>query len=162
MSLFFYFYIAVDFPANSNESFCSSDVSLDGSNFDHLDDDTDSLSLNNLELQSTGSSGQHNHHHHHHQHQHGHHHHHHQQQHNQTGLLGPGISNNSSATNASNSNSNLHHNHHHHHHHSLHHHQQQQTPGINAHDLLSNLTSSFVNPIDKLYLMQNSYFQGDS
>ncbi|XP_013117218.2 LIM homeobox transcription factor 1-beta [Stomoxys calcitrans] len=83
-----------DYPANSNDSFCSSDLSLDGSNFDHLDDDADSLSLNNLELQSTGSSG--------------------------------------------------------HHHNS------------NPQDILANLNNNLINPIDKLYLMQNSYFQGDS
>uniref|UniRef100_A0A1B0G3P6 Uncharacterized protein n=1 Tax=Glossina morsitans morsitans TaxID=37546 RepID=A0A1B0G3P6_GLOMM len=87
-----------DYPANSNDSFCSSDLSLDGSNFDNLDDDTDSLSLNNLELRSTGSSG--------------------------------------------------HHNQHHHHSH--------------PHDMLANLNNSLTNPIDKLYLMQNSYFQGGS
>ncbi|XP_028894997.2 LIM homeobox transcription factor 1-beta [Zeugodacus cucurbitae] len=78
-----------DYPHNSNDSFCSSDLSLDGSNFDQLDDDTDSLSLNNLELQSTGSSGN---------------------QHS------------------------------------------------NPHDIIANLSTSLVNPIDKLYLMQNSYF----
>ncbi|XP_067642858.1 LIM homeobox transcription factor 1-beta [Eurosta solidaginis] len=78
-----------DYPHNSNDSFCSSDLSLDGSNFDQLDDDTDSLSLNNLELQSTGSSGN---------------------QHS------------------------------------------------NPHDIVANLSTSLVNPIDKLYLMQNSYF----
>uniref|UniRef100_A0A1I8MC98 Homeobox domain protein n=1 Tax=Musca domestica TaxID=7370 RepID=A0A1I8MC98_MUSDO len=83
-----------DYPANSNDSFCSSDLSLDGSNFDHLDDDADSLSLNNLELQSTSSSG--------------------------------------------------------HHHNS------------NPQDILANLNNNLINPIDKLYLMQNSYFQGDS
>ncbi|CAD7002735.1 unnamed protein product [Ceratitis capitata] len=78
-----------DYPHNSNDSFCSSDLSLDGSNFDQLDDDADSLSLNNLELQSTGSSGN---------------------QHS------------------------------------------------NPHDMIANLSTSLVNPIDKLYLMQNSYF----
>ncbi|XP_023294595.2 LIM homeobox transcription factor 1-beta [Lucilia cuprina] len=83
-----------DYPANSNDSFCSSDLSLDGSNFDHLDDDADSLSLNNLELQSSSSSG--------------------------------------------------------HHHNS------------NPQDILANLNNSLINPIDKLYLMQNSYFQGES
>ncbi|TMW49708.1 hypothetical protein DOY81_005213 [Sarcophaga bullata] len=83
-----------DYPANSNDSFCSSDLSLDGSNFDNLDDDADSLSLNNLELQSSSSSG--------------------------------------------------------HHHNS------------NPQDILANLNNSLINPIDKLYLMQNSYFQGES
>ncbi|XP_064547468.1 LIM homeobox transcription factor 1-alpha [Drosophila montana] len=83
-----------DYPANSNDSFCSSDLSLDGSNFDQLDDDADSLSLNNLELQSTSSSGNHNQH-------------------------------------------------------------------SNPHDMLANLNTSLINPIDKLYLMQNSYFSSD-
>ncbi|XP_026845595.1 LIM homeobox transcription factor 1-beta [Drosophila persimilis] len=83
-----------DYPANSNDSFCSSDLSLDGSNFDQLDDDADSLSLNNLELQSTSSSGnQHSH--------------------------------------------------------------------SNPHDMLANLNTSLINPIDKLYLMQNSYFSSE-
>lgn len=85
-----------DYPANSNDSFCSSDLSLDGSNFDQLDDDADSLSLNNLELQSTSSSGNHNNHSH-----------------------------------------------------------------SNPHDMLANLNTSLINPIDKLYLMQNSYFSSD-
>ncbi|XP_033150659.1 LOW QUALITY PROTEIN: LIM homeobox transcription factor 1-beta [Drosophila busckii] len=83
-----------DYPANSNDSFCSSDLSLDGSNFDQLDDDADSLSLNNLELQSTSSSGNHNQH-------------------------------------------------------------------SNPHDMLANLNTSLINPIDKLYLMQNSYFSSE-
>lgn len=89
-----------DYPANSNDSFCSSDLSLDGSNFDQLDDDADSLSLNNLELRSTSSSGNHNNH----------------------------------------SHSNQH---------------------SNPHDMLANLNTSLINPIDKLYLMQNSYFSSD-
>lgn len=39
---------------NSNDSFCSSDISLDGSNFDHLDEATsDTLSLQNLDLHTT-------------------------------------------------------------------------------------------------------------
>ncbi|XP_036671324.3 LIM homeobox transcription factor 1-alpha isoform X1 [Drosophila suzukii] len=87
-----------DYPANSNDSFCSSDLSLDGSNFDQLDDDADSLSLNNLELQSTSSSGN--------QHSHSHSH-------------------------------------------------------SNPHDMLANLNNSLINPIDKLYLMQNSYFSSE-
>ncbi|XP_037930830.1 LIM homeobox transcription factor 1-beta [Teleopsis dalmanni] len=81
-----------DYPANSNDSFCSSDLSLDGSNFDQLDDDGDSLSLNNLELQSTCSSGN---------------------QHS------------------------------------------------NAQDMIANLSTNLINPIDKLYLMQNSYFSSE-
>lgn len=89
-----FFNFISDYPANSNDSFCSSDLSLDGSNFDNLDDDADSLSLNNLELQSSSSSG--------------------------------------------------------HHHNS------------NPQDILANLNTSLINPIDKLYLMQNSYFQSES
>lgn len=42
------------YPAHSGESFCSSDISLDGStNFDHLDEGTsDTLSLQHLDIQS--------------------------------------------------------------------------------------------------------------
>lgn len=42
----------LDFPVNSNDSFCSSDnESLDYSNFDNLDEATsDTMSLNNLDL----------------------------------------------------------------------------------------------------------------
>ncbi|KAK5639962.1 hypothetical protein RI129_010773 [Pyrocoelia pectoralis] len=45
------------YPAHSGESFCSSDISLDGStNFDHLDEATsDTLSLQNMELQTSHS-----------------------------------------------------------------------------------------------------------
>ncbi|XP_044733760.1 LIM homeobox transcription factor 1-beta-like [Chrysoperla carnea] len=48
-----------NYPANSGDSFCSSDISLDDStNFDHLDDGTsDTLSLQNLDLQTSHSSG---------------------------------------------------------------------------------------------------------
>lgn len=92
---YYFFFFITDYPANSNDSFCSSDLSLDGSNFDNLDDDADSLSLNNLELQSSSSSG---------------------------------------------------HNYH----------------NSNPQDILANLNNSLINPIDKLYLMQNSYFQGES
>ena len=42
----------IDYPAHSNDSICSSDISLDGSNFDHLDDASDSVSLHNLNLSS--------------------------------------------------------------------------------------------------------------
>lgn len=39
---------------NSNDSFCSSDISLDDSNFDNLDEATsDTLSLQNLDLQAS-------------------------------------------------------------------------------------------------------------
>lgn len=39
---------------NSNDSFCSSDISLDGSNFDNLDEATsDTLSLQNLDLHTS-------------------------------------------------------------------------------------------------------------
>ncbi|XP_070509544.1 LIM homeobox transcription factor 1-beta isoform X1 [Chironomus tepperi] len=41
-----------DYPAHSNDSICSSDISLDGSNFDHLDDASDTVSLHNLNLSS--------------------------------------------------------------------------------------------------------------
>lgn len=37
--------ISLDYPAHSGDSICSSDISLDGSNFDHLDDASDSVSL---------------------------------------------------------------------------------------------------------------------
>lgn len=43
--------IFIDYRGNS-DSICSSDISLDGSNFDHLDDASDSVSLQNLELHS--------------------------------------------------------------------------------------------------------------
>lgn len=47
-----------DYPANSNDSFCSSDISLDGSNFDQLDEATsDTLSLQNLDLHHNSSHG---------------------------------------------------------------------------------------------------------
>lgn len=81
------FLIVIDnYPAHSGESFCSSDISLDGStNFDHLDEATsDTMSLQNMELQS--------------------------QSHHNEGISTP---------------------------------------------------SSIANPIDKLYLMQNSYFSTD-
>lgn len=50
----FRFFVTDNYPAHSGESFCSSDISLDGStNFDHLDEATsDTMSLQNLELQS--------------------------------------------------------------------------------------------------------------
>lgn len=39
---------------NSNDSFCSSDISMDGSNFDNLDEATsDTLSLQNLDLHAS-------------------------------------------------------------------------------------------------------------
>lgn len=41
-----------DYPAHSGDSICSSDISLDGSNFDNLDDASDTMSLQNLDLQS--------------------------------------------------------------------------------------------------------------
>lgn len=95
----YFFVYFVDYPANSNDSFCSSDISLDGSNFDHLDEATsDTLSLQNLDLHSS------NHHHHH-------------------GGHGHHISS-------------------------------------NENNGLCNITTvgGSINPIDKLYLMQNSYF----
>lgn len=43
-----------DYLGNSNDSFCSSDISLDGSNFDNLDEATsDTLSLQNLDLHAS-------------------------------------------------------------------------------------------------------------
>lgn len=42
---------SLDYPGHS-DSICSSDISLDGSNFDHLDDASDSVSLQNLDLHS--------------------------------------------------------------------------------------------------------------
>lgn len=49
-----------DYHGNSNDSFCSSDISLDGSNFDHLDEATsDTLSLQNVELHSHGHNNSH-------------------------------------------------------------------------------------------------------
>lgn len=45
--------LCTDYLGNSNDSFCSSDISMDGSNFDHLDEATsDTLSLQNLDLQT--------------------------------------------------------------------------------------------------------------
>ncbi len=83
----FFLYIT-DYHANSNDSFCSSDISLDGSNFDHLDEATsDTLSLQNVELHSHGHN--------------------------------------------------------------------------NSHESGIGSLSSGINPIDKLYLMQNSYFNSD-
>lgn len=84
-----------DYLGNSNDSFCSSDISLDGSNFDHLDEATsDTLSLQNLDLQAS---------------------------HIHSNLLENGTNGLSSST--------------------------------------SNIGN--INPIDKLYLMQNSYFNSE-
>ncbi|XP_075990827.1 LIM homeobox transcription factor 1 alpha [Anticarsia gemmatalis] len=84
-----------DYPAHSGDSFCSSDISLDGSNFDQLDEGaSDTMSLQNLEVQ------------------------------------------------------------HHSHPHTAH-------SAHSAHEPLNLGTGSVVNPIDKLYLMQNSYFSTD-
>lgn len=78
-----------DYPTHSGDSFCSSDISLDGSNFDQLDEGTsDTMSLQNLDVQN---------------------------------------------------------------HHTAH----------TAHEPLNLGTGAVVNPIDKLYLMQNSYFSSD-
>lgn len=86
----------VDYPANSNDSFCSSDISLDGSNFDQLDEATsDTLSLQNLDLQAS----------------HGH--------------------NNSHES------------------------------GIGSMSSVGGGCGGGINPIDKLYLMQNSYFNSE-
>lgn len=54
INLFFEFFILLDYLGNSNDSFCSSDISLDDSNFDNLDEATsDTLSLQNLDLQAS-------------------------------------------------------------------------------------------------------------
>lgn len=83
---------SLDYLGNSNDSFCSSDISLDGSNFDNLDEATsDTLSLQNLDLHASH------------------------------------IHNNLLEGNAAASNANI----------------------------------GNVNPIDKLYLMQNSYFNSE-
>lgn len=81
-----------DYPAHSGDSFCSSDISLDGSNFDQLDEGaSDTMSLQNLEV----------------------------------------------------------------------HHHSHQLAAHSAHEPLNLGTGAVVNPIDKLYLMQNSYFSTD-
>ncbi|EEB11738.1 Homeobox protein ceh-14, putative [Pediculus humanus corporis] len=92
-----------NYHTNSNDSFCSSDISLDGSTqFEGLDEGgSDSLSVQNME-------------------QHGH---------------------------TQSSHLLHHHSHHHHHHHHYNH--SQHGPNIQ------------INPIDKLYLMQNSYFNAE-
>lgn len=85
--------LILDYLGNSNDSFCSSDISLDGSNFDNLDEATsDTLSLQNLDLHAS---------------------------HIHNNLL-DGTASASNTTNIGN-----------------------------------------VNPIDKLYLMQNSYFNSE-
>lgn len=107
--------LSVDYPANSNDSFCSSDISMDGSNFDQLDEATsDTISLQNMEMH--GGSNNH------------------------------------------------HHNHHHGQHHHHHHHQASSDSGIMCGSLPTPSGmggGGSVNPIDKLYLMQNSYFSSD-
>lgn len=91
---YFVFFPLTDYPGNSNDSFCSSDISLDGSNFDHLDEATsDTLSMHNMDMSS--------------------------QHHNTSHESGIG----SMSSNAS--------------------------------------TMGNINPIDKLYLMQNSYFNSE-
>lgn len=45
--------LLLDYPGHSGDSNMSSDLSLDGSNFDHLDDASDTMSLQNLDLQSS-------------------------------------------------------------------------------------------------------------
>jgi hypothetical protein len=51
----------LDYPGHSENSNLSSELSLDGSNFDNLDDASDTMSLQNLDLQSNHLSldGQH-------------------------------------------------------------------------------------------------------
>lgn len=82
-----------DYPANSNDSYCSSDVSLDGSSFEQIDEGT-SDTFHNL-------AGE--------------------------------MQRNSSANNNG------------------------SYPSPN----LLTLSSGIINPIDKLYLMQDSYFSGE-
>lgn len=83
-----------EYHGHSGESFCSSDISLDGSNFDQIDEGTsDTLSLQNLDLQN--------------------------------------------------------------------HHQPVQHAGL-LHESMNLTTNSIINPIDKLYLMQNSYFNSEN
>lgn len=45
-------FLFVDYPGHSGDSNLSSELSLDGSNFDHLDDASDTMSLQNLDLQA--------------------------------------------------------------------------------------------------------------
>lgn len=45
--------ILVDYPGHSGDSNLSSDLSLDGSNFDNLEDGSDTMSLQNLDLQTS-------------------------------------------------------------------------------------------------------------
>lgn len=45
-------FFSIDYPVHSGDSICSSDISLDGSNFDNLDDASDTMSLQNLDLQA--------------------------------------------------------------------------------------------------------------
>lgn len=90
----FVFHLQTDYPANSNDSFCSSDISLDGSNFDQLDEATsDTLSMHNMDLPSQAHNNSHE----------------------------SGLGSMSSSTS----------------------------------------TIAGINPIDKLYLMQNSYFNSE-
>lgn len=94
LSHLFFYPFDLDYLGNSNDSFCSSDISLDGSNFDNLDEATsDTLSLQNLDLHAS---------------------------HIHNNLL-DGAANTSNTANIGN-----------------------------------------VNPIDKLYLMQNSYFNSEN
>lgn len=82
-----------EYHGHSGESFCSSDISLDGSNFDQIDEGTsDTLSLQNLDLQN---------------------------------------------------------------------HQPVQHGSL-LHEPMSLASNSIINPIDKLYLMQNSYFNSEN
>lgn len=60
MNAIFSLLIITDYPGNSNDSFCSSDISLDGSNFDQLDEATsDTLSMHNLDMQSQQMNASH-------------------------------------------------------------------------------------------------------
>lgn len=94
--MIFSFYFS-DYLGNSNDSFCSSDISLDGSNFDQMDEATsDTMSLQNVDMHTA--------------HRH-------------------------SNTNHDNN--------------------------ISSHTNMNSGSVSNINPIDKLYLMQNSYFNSE-
>ncbi|XP_062550884.1 LIM homeobox transcription factor 1-beta [Armigeres subalbatus] len=97
-----------DFPENSDASMCSSDISLDES-FDNLDEATsDTMSLQNLDLQSTLN----------------------------------GNSNSNNTTNNNNTSASL--------------------VNHNNNNINGLIPGTSITHIDKLYLMQNSYFNGAS
>lgn len=91
------FFLFADYLGNSNDSFCSSDISLDGSNFDQMDDATSDTIMSLQNDMHTSSSHRH--------------------------------------SNHENS--------------------------ISSHTNINSVAGSNINPIDKLYLMQNSYFNSE-